>query len=390
MGWSGHGAHHGRTGARIVILYLTYNDQPSGVYWSQVTDVVAHLNTLGGPPVRLLALVSGRGFLVTRRSIRQRCPGALVLPMVPGMRRWRRNALLVKAAFLFLRPTGVVCRGPFATTLALSARKQGLVERVVYDGRGAYAAEWEEYRIIDDPVFIATVRPVEREALLQSDHRIAVSHALVDHWRERYGYSDDAHVVIPCTLANTWPMVDRDIGTHKEGLTRLVYSGSSADWQSFRMLQEMLDGWLTRRQDLRVLFLSRKDAHIEGLALRHPGRVEVQWLDHERVPAAMASCDYGIMVRERTITNQVASPTKFAEYLSCGLRVIISEGLGDLTATVLQSDLGAVVGTSDLPELPPLTPVQRDRARQYAHDHFTKSAYRSAYLRLLDVLRGAI
>ena len=27
-----------------MILYLTYNDQPSGVYWSQVTDVVNHLN----------------------------------------------------------------------------------------------------------------------------------------------------------------------------------------------------------------------------------------------------------------------------------------------------------------------------------------------------------
>ena len=27
-----------------MLLYLTYKDQPSGVYWSQVTDVVEHLN----------------------------------------------------------------------------------------------------------------------------------------------------------------------------------------------------------------------------------------------------------------------------------------------------------------------------------------------------------
>ena len=41
-----------------MILYVTYNDQPSGVYWSQVTDVVAYMNNCGGPRVRLLAFVS--------------------------------------------------------------------------------------------------------------------------------------------------------------------------------------------------------------------------------------------------------------------------------------------------------------------------------------------
>jgi hypothetical protein len=371
-----------------VILYLTYNDQPSGVYWSQVTDVVAHLNTLGGPPVRLLALVSGRGFLVTRRSIRQRCPGALVLPMVPGMRRWRWNTLLVKIISFLVRPTGVMCRGPFAASMALAARRQGLVERVVYDGRGAYAAEWEEYRIIDDDAFIATVRPVEREAVLHSDHRIAVSQALVDHWRERYGYTAGDHVVIPCTLADSWRTVDNDPAFHADGLLRLVYSGSSADWQSFGLLQEMLDRWLTERQDLRVLFLSRKDGHIEALAGRHPGRVEVQWLDHDKVSAAMAACDYGIMVRERTITNQVASPTKFAEYLACGLMVITSEGLGDLSAAVKEADLGTVVSGTQLPALTPVLKGQRDRARRYAKEHFTKPAHRSSYMELLEVLKG--
>jgi hypothetical protein len=371
-----------------VILYLTYNDQPSGVYWSQVVDVVAHLNTLGGPKVKLLALVSGRGFPSTRRSIRQRCPGALVLPIVPGMIRWRHNALLVNWAFRLLRPTGVICRGPFATCLALRARAKGLVGRVVFDGRGAYAAEWEEYRIIDDEDFIATVRSVEKEALLDSDHRVAVSNALVAHWRERYGYKDNAHVVVPCTLANGWRPVDGGAATKVDGGVRLVYSGSSADWQSFALLQQILDHWLTERKDLHVLFLSRQDAHIEALAQRHPGRVEVRWLDHAQVAQAMAGCDYGIMVRERTITNQVASPTKFAEYLACGLRVMISDGLGDLSAAVAHEDLGVLVGGTDLPDLPVVSAEQRGTCRRYAQEHFTKAAYRSEYLRLLEVLAG--
>jgi hypothetical protein len=371
-----------------VILYLTYNDQPSGVYWSQVVDVVAHLNTLGGPPVKLVALVSGRGYLATRRSIRQRSPGAWVLPMVPGMRRWRSNSTVVNWVFRLLRPTGVQCRGPFATWMALRARDRGLVDQVVFDGRGAYAAEWEEYRIIDDAEFIASVRPVEQEALLRSDFRIAVSHALVAHWRERYGYTGSEHVVVPCTLANGWRPVDLGDVRSRDEDVRLVYSGSSADWQSFSLLQEMLDQWLAAREDLHVLFLSRKDAHIAALAERHPGRVEVQWLDHAKVAQVMAQCDYGIMVRERTITNKVASPTKFAEYLACGLRVITTADLGDLSAAVSEHDLGLVLRGAELPLLPAPTHDQRAHSRAFAQAHFTKEAYRSKYLRLLEMLMG--
>ena len=102
-----------------MILYLTYNDQPSGVYWSQVTDVVAHLNTLGGPQVRLLALVSARDYRGIRRKIRAHCPDAIVLPMVPKMRHWRSNAFIVNSVCRWFRPSGLIARGPLASWLAL-------------------------------------------------------------------------------------------------------------------------------------------------------------------------------------------------------------------------------------------------------------------------------
>ena len=60
MGRTCHGAGGGDPSQGALILYLTYNDQPSGVYWSQVCDVVAYLNSLGGEEERLVALVSAR------------------------------------------------------------------------------------------------------------------------------------------------------------------------------------------------------------------------------------------------------------------------------------------------------------------------------------------
>jgi hypothetical protein len=376
-----------------VILYLTYNDQPSGVFWSQVTDVVEHLNTLGGPKVKLVALVSGRDFLSTRKKIKAHSPSAWVLPMVPAMKRWKANTVLVAWVCRFLKPSGLLCRGPFATWMALRMRERGLTKKVCFDGRGAYAAEWEEYRIIDDDALIAQFRPLEREAVNASDFRIAVSQALVDHWRERYGYTGDAHVVIPCTLGK-----EIEDAVHTSNLTahtshfstasvRLVYSGSTAGWQSFDLLKPLLTQVLEAQPNARVLFLSKRDANNSALEAAYPGRVEVKWLDHAQVAAALAECDHGIMVRERTITNRVASPTKFAEYLSSGLRVITNEGLGDFSAMVKQHDLGLVVEEGKpLPALNQVSPAERQGLRAFALRHFTKQAHDASYRKVLEVL----
>ena len=387
-----------------MILYLTYNDQPSGVYWSQVTDVVEHLNTLGAGKVKLVALASGRDFLKTRRAIKAHSPSAWVLPMVPTMKRWKKNTTILAWVCRLLRPSGIICRGPFATWMALRMRDRGLTNKVCFDGRGAYAAEWEEYRIIDDDALIAQFRPLENEAVNRSDFRLAVSNALVSHWRERYGYKGDAHVVVPCTLGKdvaTAPHTSHFIRpkrfaeadlTHQaqhlsEAPVRLVYSGSTAGWQSFELLNGLLRQVLDAQPNVHVLFLSKRDANNSALEAAYPGRVEVKWLDHAQVAQALATCDHGIMVRERTVTNQVASPTKFAEYLSNGLKVITNEGLGDFSELIRSEGLGVVLGETDLlPTLATVSAEERTRLMTFAHARFRKETFREQYGRILGAM----
>lgn len=376
-----------------MILFLTYNDQPTGVYWSQVTDVVAHLNTLGGPRVRLLALVSARDYFGIRRKIRAHSPDAIVLPMVPRMKHWRANAMLVKAACRLLRPGGIVARGPLATWMALRARDAGLVRRVCFDGRGAYAAEWQEYRIIDDDRLIAQFPAVEQEAVRRSDLRIAVSHALVDHWRGHYAYAGDAHLVIPCTLgashlaaANDPGAVRADLGFGPDDVV-LAYAGSAAGWQSFSLLEQAITPLLVAQPRVKVLLLCPPDPAIDALTANWIGRALRTWVDPSRVNAVLAACDTALLLRADTVTNRVASPTKFAEYLASGLPVIISAHIGDCSAQVQRERLGIVHQPGELlPTLERPTPDERDRFRAFALAHYTKAAHEAGYRRLLQLL----
>jgi glycosyltransferase involved in cell wall biosynthesis len=51
----------------------------------------------------------------------------------------------------------------------------------------------------------------------------------------------------------------------------------------------------------------------------------------------------GLLLREDTLTNRVASPVKFAEYLRCGLPVILTPYIGDFYGLVRSEDVGRAI-----------------------------------------------
>lgn len=288
-----------------------------------------------------------------------------------------------------LRPKGILCRGVFATDLALWARRLRLVRRVGFDARGAYEAEASEYLMSDDPAMVTRVGEAEALAVRDSDYRLAVSRALVAHWRERFGYHGQDHVVIPCTLsaAAVGAVETAPFPQAGHAGVRLVFSGGIGGWQSMGLMQSLCDEVLGTQPDARVLFLSKPDSRIAELVARHPGRCDARWVEPYRVPAELAACDVGILVREDSTTNRVASPVKFAEYLAAGLRVLVSDHLGDISGLVRDHGLGWVYEPGrPLPHLTPSTMADRRQMQDFVLHHFTKPAFDREYAQALHAL----
>lgn len=370
-----------------MIVYLTFGDGPGGVYWSQVTEVVEYVRTLSPVPVGLVAFVSGRKFAESREQIVRHCRDALVVPHVPSVRRWRWNLPSLAAASLLYRASGIIARGALATDLALSLRRVGCVNRVCFDARGAYAAEAAEYLWAGDRRMIAAFRRVERRAVRESDIRLAVSEALVDHWRETYGYCDNAHVVVPCTLSRMHGPDRPRSGVQARSNPRIVFSGSVAGWQSLGSVGHSLETLLETQKEVSLLFLCRPDPNVARLVERFPGRVESRFVPTVEVPRELAECDVGVLLREQSETNRVASPVKFAEYLAAGLKVLISDRLGDYSETVARHGLGWVVRPGEsIPRLPVTSPEDRARAQAFANRYLVKPAHEGAYRDVLAAL----
>lgn len=375
------------------MIYLTYADQPSGVYSSQVVDVCNFLNESHNAQIRLVSFISLHNFSHNRQKIKREMPSAIVLPMLPRMTSFGFNTLMLFFVLLFLNQRSVIARNVLAARIALRL-KSILKLKVCFDGRGAIAAEWNEYQVVPLQEWKNSIHTWEKSVVLNADFRIAVSEELVKYWNERYGYSENKHVVIPCTLNTSFRpeiLKQEEIENARKKMKFnaddiiLVYSGSTAGWQSFDLLQGFLQKIINNNKNIKVLFLSEKDKNVDQLKTEFPDKIFQTFVKHSEVSGILKSCDIGILIREKSVTNKVASPTKFAEYLSAGLPVIISEGIGDYTSFVKQNDCGWVLDESPL-QMNRLNISERNRLLQLVNDHFTKKSHNASYTNLIQLM----
>ncbi len=377
------------------MIYLTYADQPSGVFSSQVVDVCRYMNKLPEGNIRLVAFISLHQFKKNKARIKSDDPGAWVLPMLPRMTAFGVNRFILLLILLITGERSIIARNVLACRMALQLKKL-LRLKVCFDGRGAIAAEWNEYKVVPFPEWKQLIHEWEKQCVLDSDWRIGVSNQLVQYWKEKYGFSSENFTVIPCTLNSDFKATvldEKNItdARSKMGFTEqdivLVYSGSTAGWQSFDLLHGFLQRVLTNQQQVKVLFLSEKDKNVDALKDEFPQRIFQKFVKHHEVTSVLTSCDYGILLREKSVTNKVAAPTKFAEYLSAGLPVLISEEIGDYSEFVKKHQCGMVLNNEDSLILKRQSPDERNRCINLVTANYTKEAQQLQYNKLKQMMK---
>ncbi len=375
------------------MIYLTYNDTPSGIYYSQVTDVCSFLNQKFDAKVRLVSIISIRNFLQHKRKIKFEFPDAIVLPMFPKLKNWKWNFYILVLFFAFFKTKKIIARGPFAASLALSLRKIGIVKWVVFDARGASYAEFNEYNVVSDEKIKKDIFIIEKNTVINSDFRIAVSNELVKYWRDAFEYNSEKHVVIPCTLnsnmfknypAPSFISKKRNEMGFTEDDVVLVYSGSSAGWQSLKLVDEFLYCQMKQNKKIKVIFLVKSLPPNMKIIEEYKNRIVCKWLNEDKVPVVLSCCDYGILLREKSITNKVSSPVKFAEYLACGLKIIISSEIGDYSEFVNRNNCGFVVDDIHQSlQLDSIPHIKKQKINLLAINNFSKEANADMYQKIV-------
>ncbi len=377
------------------MIFLTYNDNFSGIYKSQVVDVCKFLQKEFLLKVKLVAFVSIRNYSAQRRLIKSNYFNSIVIPMFPKVRFWKLNTIVLFLVCFFLGERKVWARGVFACNMSIYLKKMKLVRYVLLDVRGAYQAELTEYDVVEDDKVRNNIEQIEHKALTESNVQLAVSNKLVEWWKIKYNYTPVKYVIIPCTLSDffncgfitetEWLSKRESLGYGKDDIV-FVYSGSSAGWQSFKLVDEFLYEVFSSNINVKLIFLSNEIPKESKIFKAYSDRISTKWVKPEEVRNILIIADYGLLIREKSITNQVASPVKFAEYLACGLQVIISEDIGDFTDFVKDHECGQIFNKQLKLEKVPF--AQKIKNNQLALQYFLKEVNinKQAYKKLLDAI----
>lgn len=334
------------------ITYLTFNDPPNGVYNSQVIEVVELMKGLvSGVKVRLIAFISPRGFKENKAKIKALNAQAIVLPAIAPLKYWYLNKVLLRLVSIFIRTEKVICRGPLATCMALDVFNKRA--SVVYDGRGAVLAEHEEFGVFKNTGLENQLFVIEQKAVLESDYRIAVTAKLIRYWQARFSYNSNKHVIIPCTVSESQSKsevpqtITSFIQAHQKKVL-FAFAGGNGKWQGIDLMLKFLSDQFEQNPNAAALLLCPTNDALEIFQEKYNDRVLITTVHPAQVNSVISLCDYGLLLRHQTITNQVASPVKVAEYLNAGLKVVISPAIGDYTEVIEKENCGIVYSGGDM------------------------------------------
>lgn len=390
MGWKGYKSHP-ETHSRTVMIYLTFGDKYSGIYQSQVIDVLEYIYINYEIKVKLISFVPYPVYREQKEIIKLHYSNVTVLPMIPSRNHWVifYSTILLITSFFTLLNQKCVARGIWSTNILLMLRQIGIVKWICYDGRGASLAEWEEYLSHNIQVDLKKIYKAERNAVFKANYRISVSAALVSYWKEKYSYKpiSDSHVIIPCAVGISYEKFisdkERIIKRTKLGFnsneTVIVFSGGIDKWQSPDLLGRVMNNIVKNNDNIKFLFLTRSEILHHPAIKTFESMISTFWVKPDEVSEYLVVGDFGLLIREQSVTNKVAAPTKFAEYLACGLEVIITDKLGDYSAFVERHSCGTIYSNQSLF-------LQREKARielfNLSQKYFQKSSFAESYKKI--------
>ena len=395
MGWKSNISNIENNRKLDKVIYLTYGDHFSGVFKSQVIETCNFLQYQKLAKVKLVSFVDYSVWFSERKKIKSNYPNSIILPTLCSKLNWHPLfAILFFWIPVFFQAKKIIGRGIISTNVALIWRKFFNL-KVVYDGRGAVNAEWNEYNLGFTNLIKQKSFEWEQSSVRNSDFRIAVSNKLVEYWAQKYNYDKPAHVIIPCTFSEENLKINLDLQNQKlkewsfdSNDIIVVFSGGKDPWQSMGSLISLMEKWLVNNENLKIVFLANSEVKENEIFKKFPYRVFQDWVSSKNVFSILKLADYGILIRDENTTNKVASPTKFAEYLIAGLKLIISENIGDYSIAVNTNGLGIILNENmnEKSELLLVKPSIEDKQKSssFAQEKLSRSSNIDNYKRIVN------
>ncbi|NUN12564.1 MAG: hypothetical protein HUU55_02880 [Myxococcales bacterium] len=297
---------------------------------------------------------------LTRRARYRTILGTRVL-LLPAWQLYRAGSATVLAfltwAVTSFNPTTrlvIHARGHHAAHVAIRLKRIRPNVKVLYDIRGDAASEYrmmaKQFGDLGAKRQLAYIDEIVTSCVREADAFVVVSAPLRDVMTHTYGLNPQVTSIIACLaderrffyspeqreqLRTRWGLQDKHV---------LIFAGSTGRWHHVEHTLKWARRIMERDDAAFFVGLTPDVSQLTAVCgqILPPHRYLVHTAEHDEVPGWLNAADLGMLLRKADPVNSVASPTKFAEYMLCGLPTLTSVGLGDVTHYVTQNRAGVV------------------------------------------------
>ncbi len=259
-----------------------------------------------------------------------------------------RAAFLAKNLIRQYQPTHVYTRGYNSSLIARRIANNNGAKSVL-DVRGVAAEEMAVKRGCGMTYRFILGR--ELNEIQKVDCLSCVSRPLRE-WIKRHTQRSDVAVIPSCVDTEKFAFSSKNrsrlrcsygIGNSD---TVICYSGGLGRWQRIDDIIKLCIGINRISEGFKFLFLCPQADDLKEI-IRKTGLSSDRYLiiacGYNDVPSYLSVADIGIIMRYDTTINNVSSPVKIAEYLSCGLPVVLTSGIGDYSQMISEHGVGLVL-----------------------------------------------
>ncbi|NVO02100.1 MAG: hypothetical protein HXX09_05305 [Bacteroidetes bacterium] len=229
--------------------------------------------------------------------------------------------------------------------------------KIIYDSRAAIAEELiysnpNQFNILKEE--IKRISQDEIEMIKISDKTFCVSNILIEYHLQKDSNIDRSRFFLyPCSSNSDVFFYSKEKRREYRERYRLtekivfVYSGGlKSPWHIPEKIFELFAGLFDLDNNSFLIILSPDkdiaEQYITNLQIPR-NSILVSSVTNVEVSGFLCASDVAFLLRDDVKMNNVASPTKFAEYILTGLPVIISKNVGDFSSFVKDNDLGLVI-----------------------------------------------
>lgn len=294
----------------------------------------------------------------------------------------------------------VHCRSFLAGTLGRKLKSDHV--RFLYDMRGFWSLEKRDKGTIRNSYAFKAAQHLEQQLFHDADRIVSLTHA-GRRYLEQIRVTAPIDVIPTCVdLERFQPSQATDDGPRPDSSRLSVVSagtlgsGYLAD-EMFRFCRMLQDHW--PEAAFQILTGSQHDAVVRSATTAglSASELRVSKVAPEAMPRKLAHADVGLCFVKPTEAKVASCPTKLGEYLACGIPVVATDGIGDVTEILESCSVGVIVRPDEQASWPEAIrklaallndPGTASRCRRTAEERFDLKDGARKYLQLYDQLLG--